>query len=86
VMQRAMDAGCDTFDLMGRGDFKAKFGATPEMTKYRWVRSRYRWLTHARDAAEKMFRWQQSVRGRMARYRANGNEPAGQESEAGHEG
>lgn len=86
VMQRAMDAGCNTFDLMGRGDFKAKFGALPEATKYRWVRSRYRWLTHARDAAEKMFRWQQAVRGRIARYGANGSEPAARESEADHEG
>jgi CelD/BcsL family acetyltransferase involved in cellulose biosynthesis len=72
VMQRAMAAGCDTFDFMGLGDFKAKFGAELDMTKQRWVRSRYRWLTSARDLAERGYRWQQGVRGRFARMRMFG--------------
>lgn len=67
VMQRAIGAGCTTFDLMGLGDFKTKFGAELDDTKYRWVRSRYRWLTLLRDWAETGHRWQQSVRGRLAR-------------------
>jgi len=67
VMQKAMDAGCDTFDLMGRGDFKAKFGAEPDVTKYRWVWSRHHWLTVVRDWAERGYRWQQAVRGRVKR-------------------
>jgi CelD/BcsL family acetyltransferase involved in cellulose biosynthesis len=67
VMTRAMAAGCDTFDFMGLGDFKAKFGAELDSTKYRWVRSRYRWLARVRDIAERGYRWQQSVRGRIAR-------------------
>ena len=67
VMQRAMAAGCETFDLMGRGDFKAKFGAAPDLTKWRWMRSRPRWLMHARVAAEAAFRCQQSVRGHAVR-------------------
>jgi hypothetical protein len=66
VMTRAMALGCDTFDLMGRGEFKTKFGATLDEQKRRWVRSRYRWLTVARDAAERGLRWQQSMRGRLA--------------------
>jgi len=72
VMTRAMAAGCTTFDLMGLGDFKTKFGAELDTTKQVWVRSRYRWLTRARDLAERGYRWQQSVRGRFARMRMFG--------------
>lgn len=72
VMTRAMAAGCDTFDFMGLGDFKTKFGAELDVTKYRWVRSRYRWLARAREFAERGYRWQQSVRGRIARVRMFG--------------
>lgn len=70
VMQRAMAAGCNRFDLMGAGDFKAKFGATPDLTKQRWMRSRPGWLLPARHLAESGFRWQQAVRGRVARFAA----------------
>ncbi len=73
VMTRAMAAGCETFDFMGLGDFKTKFGAELDVTKYRWVRSRYRWLARARDLAERGYRWQQSVRGRIARMRMFGS-------------
>src|SRR3989441_48512 len=72
VMTRAMAAGCETFDFMGLGDFKTKFGAELDATKYRWVRSRYGWLVRARDFAERGYRWQQSVRGRIARMRMFG--------------
>ena len=72
VMTRAMAAGCETFDFMGLGDFKTKFGAELDATKYRWVRSRYRWLVRARDFAERGYRWQQSLRGRIARIRMFG--------------
>ncbi len=88
VMQRAMAAGCATFDLMGLGEFKTKFGAELDMTKQRWVRSRYRWLTSARDLAERGYRWQQGVRGRLARMRrfgwggSNVDEPERAESQA----
>jgi len=74
VMQKAMQAGCDTFDLMGLGDFKTKFGAAPDETKYRWVRSRYPWLTRLRDWARTGHRWQQSLRGRVARLARSGRE------------
>ena len=67
VMQQAVARGCDSFDLMGRGDFKAKFGAVPDASKRRWVWSRYAWLTPARGLAERAYRWQQAVRGRLAR-------------------
>ncbi len=77
VMQRAMAAGCVTFDFMGLGDFKAKFGADLDLTKQRWVRSRYRWLTSARDLAERGYRWQQGMRGRLARLRMFGREQSG---------
>jgi hypothetical protein len=72
VMTRAMTAGCVTFDLMGLGDFKAKFGAELDTSKQRWVRSRYRWLARARHLAERGYRWQQSLRGRIARVRMFG--------------
>lgn len=70
VMQQAMKAGCETFDLMGLGDFKTKFGAELDTRKYRWVRSRYRWLTGIRDLAAKGLQWHQALRGRVARWRA----------------
>jgi CelD/BcsL family acetyltransferase involved in cellulose biosynthesis len=68
VMRRALSHGCETFDLMGLGDFKTKFGAELDNRKYRWVRSRYRWLTGMRDLAAKGLQWQQAVRGRVARW------------------
>ncbi len=66
VMQRALAAGCDTFDLMGLGDFKTKFGAELDERKYRWIRSRYAWLGQLRNLAARGLQWQQVVRGRMA--------------------
>jgi hypothetical protein len=71
VMQRALANGCDTFDLMGLGDFKTKFGAELDNRKYRWIRSRYRWLAGMRDIAAKGLHWQQAVRGRVARWGLN---------------
>jgi hypothetical protein len=71
-MTRAMALGCETFDFMGLGDFKVKFGAELDNSKTRWVRSRYRWLARARDFAERGYRWQQSVRGRFARFQMFG--------------
>ena len=68
VMQRAIAAGCDSFDLMGLGEFKTKFGAELDERKYRWVRSRYRWLGHLRDLAASGLHLQQVVRGRIARW------------------
>lgn len=69
VMRHAAARGCETFDLMGRGDFKTRFGASLDGSKVRWVRSRYAWLTRLRDLAEMGYRGQQAVRGRMARNR-----------------
>jgi CelD/BcsL family acetyltransferase involved in cellulose biosynthesis len=68
VMQKAIAAGCDSFDLMGLGDFKTKFGAERDDRKYRWVRSRYRWLGRMRDLAATGMHWQMAVRGRVARW------------------
>ncbi len=68
VMQKAIAAGCDSFDLMGLGDFKTKFGAERDDRKYRWVRSRYRWLGQMRNLAAKGMHWQQAFRGRVARW------------------
>ncbi len=72
VMQRAMARGCDTFDLMGLGEFKTKFGAVADMSTQRWVRSRYQWLTLARNLAQGAYRSQQVLRGRIARVRMFG--------------
>jgi hypothetical protein len=68
VMQRALSLGCDTFDLTGLGGFQDTFGAELDNRKYRWVRSRYSWLTGMRDLAAKGLQWQQAVRGRVARW------------------
>jgi hypothetical protein len=64
VMRRAMAAGCRSFDLMGRGDFKARLGAELDSSKWRWMRSRPRWLATARRVAQAGFLAQQAVRGR----------------------
>lgn len=68
VMQRALASGCQTFDLMGLGDFKMKFGAERDDRKYRWVWSRYRWLGQMRDLAARGMHWQQALRGRVANW------------------
>jgi hypothetical protein len=67
VMKKAMDDGCDTFDFMGRGDFKAKFGAELEYSKHRWTWSRYEWLAVSRSLAIRAYKSQQAVRGKMIR-------------------
>jgi CelD/BcsL family acetyltransferase involved in cellulose biosynthesis len=69
VMAKAIEAGCTTFDLMGLGDFKQKFGAVVDDSQCRWMRSRHAWLTQLRHLAEKSFRWQQAIRGQLARCR-----------------
>ena len=66
AMRRAMELGCDTFDFMGRGEFKAKFGAGPDESKWRWMRSRSRWLKAARATARAAYHVQQKVRGSLA--------------------
>jgi len=66
VMQRAIQLGCQTFDFMGRGDFKTKFGAVPDETKVRWLRGRHGWLMKARNVAKRVYGWQQTLRGRAA--------------------
>jgi len=65
VMQRAMALGCTSFDLMGRGEFKEKFGAQMDWSKRRWVWSRYHWLTWARNAVKRAHLWQQVIRGHL---------------------
>jgi hypothetical protein len=70
VMQRALGAGCTTFDLMGVGELTTKFGVELDIRKYRWMKSRYRWLTGMRDMAAKGLQLQQSMRGRVARLGA----------------
>lgn len=77
VIQRALHAGCDTFDLMGLGDFKTKFGVERDERKYRWVRSRYRWLAQMRDLAARGMHWQQALRGRVARWGSSAGRPDG---------
>jgi Acetyltransferase (GNAT) domain len=68
VIQRALKAGCTVFDLMGLGEFKTRFGAERDERKYRWVRSRYWWLALMRSLAARGLLWQQSIRGRVARW------------------
>jgi Acetyltransferase (GNAT) domain len=70
AMRRAMEAGCTTLDMGGGGDAKRKYGALPDATMHEWMWSRYAWLARARDFAERVYRRQQSVRGRLARKRA----------------
>ena len=67
AMRRAVAAGCDTFDLMGGGEFKEKFGAALDHSKWRWVRGRSRWPMRARRVAVLGYRAQQAVRGRLSR-------------------
>ena len=66
-MQRAIQRGCEVFDFMGGGPFKAKFGAEPDTTKMRWMRGRRRWLVTARKVAKFVHYWQQGALGRSSR-------------------
>jgi CelD/BcsL family acetyltransferase involved in cellulose biosynthesis len=75
---KGMEAGCLTLDMAGGGDAKLKFGATPDRTLQQWLWSRYEVLAALRDGAEKLYRWQQSLRGRLAR----GVSSSGQEQQA----
>jgi len=72
ALEHGMKAGCETLDMAGGGAAKAKFGARPDETVYRFLWSRYEWLAHLRHSAEKTYRWQQRFRGRLARRRLNG--------------
>jgi len=65
VMRKAMEANCSSFDLVGRGEFKKKFGVYEDFSYRRWMRSRFRWLMRGRHWAEQCYRWQQSWRGRV---------------------
>jgi len=67
VMEQAIQRGCTTFDFMGRGPFKAKFGAEVDATKTRWLRARNRWLMRARKVAKTAYYWQQGALGRTSR-------------------
>ena len=78
VMQKAIAAGCESFDLMGLGDFKMKFGAERDDRKYRWVRSRYRWLGRVRDLAASGMRWQMVLRGRVTRWGSSRSRDGGE--------
>lgn len=70
AMQQGMARGCTSLDFMGRGDFKMRFGAEPDETKIRWLRSRPRWLRTARRVAGSVFHVQQAARGRIGRMAA----------------
>jgi predicted ATP-grasp superfamily ATP-dependent carboligase len=72
VMEQAIQRGCTTFDFMGRGPFKAKFGAALDETKIRWLRGRHRWLMKARKVAKTAFYWQQGAIGRTSRLTRQG--------------
>ena len=67
VMRKGMEAGCVTLDLAGGGDAKLKYGAVMDRSLHHWMWSRYEWLAQLRDGAEKAYRWQQRLRGRLAR-------------------
>jgi CelD/BcsL family acetyltransferase involved in cellulose biosynthesis len=67
AMQRGMERGCLTLDMAGGGDAKLKFGAVPDQTLRQWMWSRYQFVAALRSGAERLYRWQQSVRGRLAR-------------------
>ena len=53
VIQRALSAGCRTFDLTALADFHTEFGAESDTRRYRWIKSRYRWLGRMRDLPPK---------------------------------
>ena len=67
VIERAVEAGCSSFDLAGGGDFKKKFGAELDQRTRRWIRTRPRWLLTARSVAERGYRLQQRARGSLRR-------------------
>lgn len=64
AIQEAMQSGCTCFDV-GGGRGRQKFSAEQYENVYRCIRSRYRWLIQLRSLAKKLYRWQQSLRGRI---------------------
>jgi lipid II:glycine glycyltransferase (peptidoglycan interpeptide bridge formation enzyme) len=76
AMQQAMAVGCSSFDLMGLGPFKEKFGAAIDHTPCRWMKSRYQILARLRHVAERSYRWQQALRGRLAQRKFAGRDEA----------
>lgn len=67
AMEYATARGCTVFDMTGGGEAKRKFGGAADEKTLRWIRSRYAWLGTARRTAFKLYRWQQRLRGRIAR-------------------
>ena len=65
AMRHALSMGCRTFDMMGRGEFKEKFGAVLDETRRRWIRSDSRVLAAARPVARAWYQTRQVVRGRL---------------------
>ena len=70
AMQKGMEAGCTSLDFSGGGQAKAKYGAAPDETNVRWMRSRYRWIADLRHLAVRGYRMQQTARGRVTRLAA----------------
>lgn len=66
AMKAAMDAGCTVMDMCGGGT-KLKYGAQPDHDNFLWSRGRYAWIAPARTLAERAYRLQQRLRGRLAR-------------------
>jgi hypothetical protein len=66
ALLKGMAAGCRFLDMAGGGKAKEKYGAVPDRSTWRLLRSRYRWLGWLRTAAKRGYRWQQSLRGRIS--------------------
>lgn len=75
AMRKAMEMGCVSFDMGGGGAGKPKYGGVPDLNNYRWIRSKYAWLRRSRDWARRVYRRQQSLRGRILRRAAAAGSP-----------
>ena len=84
AMRQAIDEGCNHFEMMGRGEFKTKFGATLDTTKKRFLRSRMSWLPMARNVVRVGTNFWSNVRAQVvnrtpagrARFASSADQPA----------
>lgn len=67
AMREGMARGCTTLDMGGGGRAKLQYGARPDETAHRFLRSRHAVLARSRALARQAFHLQQSLRGRLLR-------------------
>lgn len=75
AMERAIGLGCTSFDLSGGGDAKGKYGGVPDSGIVRWTFSSVPGLLLGREAARRLYRAWQKLKGGLSRTSATTQTP-----------